>query len=366
MSLSSDEELELINIELALREKTKAESPAAPKGSPITDMAKQVVQATPGIGQAVGMSDALSKLPPEGQRAVTTAAGAELGLPMGALASGAVAATAGGLTEAAQNPKAAVKAVAPVTQAIMAPTAENVLNTITSLTTPKAKEFAKRRAIEFGTAAASGAALKALRGVTASGPISAGVENPALVSGGVRNRILNELGVAKGQAMSGENLVEGQRLMKMLRSPAGQGRLADEAIKAVEEGKKLSNTQLLAYEEALGKVQTKGGTFSDVYQKGRNLIRAQLKEQAPTLFAKKAAARKVFQSMGKGEGNVSLVEAIRHPISSAVHFPGAQRLLGAGTRIGSEAIFPAFVSSANLLSSSLEKLGKSRKRAKGE
>lgn len=342
--------------------KTNKPSPTISNASVI---AKGAMNSVPGISPALDLTSHFAKLSPEAQKAALTAAGAEIGLPAGPVASGAVAATMGGLSEASNNPSTAAKVLSPIVKTALAPTAQSVQDTMNQITSPEAKDFMKRRAVEAGTAAASGAILKGVRGVETEGPISAGIENPKVVFGATRKKILEELGLAKNSAMRGENLAEGQRLMRMLRSPAGQGKLADEAIKAVEDGTKLSNTQLLAYEEALGKVQTKGGTFSHVYKSTRDVIKSQLKEQAPTLAAKKAAARKVFQSEGAGE-TPSLITAITHPIASATHLPGAQRVMGAATRIGAETLMPGFVASSDLLSSTLQNLANKRRKAKGQ
>lgn len=348
-----------------IADRTNKPAPQSSSPGPVMSAIKTAINSNPVTGILDQGSAALAKLPPEAQRGTMAAAGAEIGLPAGPIASGIVSAGAGGLMEAAQNPRKAGEVMTPIIKTALAPTSENVLNTMKEITQPGSGDFMKRRGVEFGTAAAGGAVLKGMRGMKVEGPITAGMENPSLVFKTVRERILNELGDAKAQAMTGESLSEGQRLMKMLRTPGGQGKLADEAIKAVEQQSKLSNTQLLAYEEALGKTQTKGGTFTEVYQGARNAIRSQLKEQAPTLFKYKALARKVFQSQGQGEAATSLIKAIQNPISSAATMPGVQRGIGAGVRTAAEGLFPGFVGSADVLSNSLMNLAKKRKQGQG-
>lgn len=351
--------------DIAARTNKPSPQPPTPP-NPIMTAAKTALNGNPVTGLPAQGSEVMGKLPPEAQRGIMTAAGAEIGLPAGPVASGAASAAMGAMTEVAQNPKQAGQVLAPIIKTALSPTPENVLDTMKDITQPGTADFMKRRAVEFGTAAAGGALLKnGVRATAVDGPLSAGVNSPSLVFKTVRKRIMNELGDAKAAAMTGESLTEGQRLMRMLRTPGGQGKLADEAIKAVENGSKLSNTQLLAYEEALGKTQTKGGTFTEIYQGARTAIRSQLKDQAPTLFKYKALARKVFQSQGQGEATTSLIKAIQNPVSSAATLPGAQRVIGAGIRAGSEALFPGFVGSADVLSSSLLNLARKRKQGQG-
>jgi len=253
MALSEQEELELLNIEIAMREKSQKPT------SPLKAAVQQGIKATPGIGQAVGMSQEINKLPPEAQKALLVTGGAEIGLLGGPMASGAMAALAGGATEAAQNPATASKVISPILKTAINPTPQSVLETIQQVTTPEAKNFMKRRAVEAGTAAASGAALKAVRGVQAEGPFTAGMNKPGLVFKKTREKILEELGMAKNAARVGENAQEAGRLRRMLAiGQAGKVKLAEEAIEGLQKGSKMTNTQLLAYEEALGKVQSKG------------------------------------------------------------------------------------------------------------
>ncbi len=314
-------------------------------------------------------SAALAKLSPEAQRGVMTAAGAEIGLPAGPIASGTTAAAVGAMTEAAQNPKKAIGVMSPMVKTALAPTSENVLETMKQITQPGTGDFLKRRAAEFGTAAAGGALLKgAVRGAEVEGPISAGMNQPSLVFKSVRERILDELGLAKKAAMSDESISEGQRLMKMLRTEGGRGKLADEAIKTVgEQGglKGASNTQLMAYDEALGKVKAKGGTFSHVYDSAQQQVRDALKAQAPTVSKYKALARKVYQAQGVGDAATSLLQAIKNPAGTAATMPGVQRLAGATLRGGAEALFPGFVGSADTLSNAIQNLANKRKNGKG-
>lgn len=355
--------------EIAARtNKPTPQQPSTPP-NPILAAAKTAINGNPLTGIVSQGSDVLSKMPPEAQRGIMTAAGAEIGLPAGPMASGAVSSAMGAMTEAAQNPKKAAQVLVPVLKTAILPTPANVLDTMKDITQPGSADFAKRRAEEFGTAAAGGAMLKGIRGVNVEGPVTAGMNQPGLVFKSVRERILDELGAAKGAAMKGEDLAEGQRLMRLLRTPGGQGRLADEAIKAVEDGTRLSNTQLLAYEEALGKTQTKGGTFTEIYQGARDQIRSQLKDQAPTLFKYKALARKVYQSLGQNEAASSLVNAVKNynPITSMIPTgatSAAGRAMGAGVRTAAEGLFPGFVGSADVLTGALQDLANKRKQVK--
>lgn len=341
--------------------KQQTQSQQQPTSSPLATAVKAGISAAPGIGPAMSLSDQFAKLPPTAQKAIMTSIGAEAGLPAGAMASGAAAATMGGLTEAAQNPSTAVKTIAPIIKTALSSTPQSVSDTVANVSSPAAQDFLKRRAVEGATAAASGGMLKAIRGVTAEGPVTSTIENPSLVLKSTRDKILNELGMAKGAARVGEDAQEASRLRRMLAiGQVGKVKLAEEAVDKVSNNVPMSNTQLLAYEEALGKVQTKGGALSQDYAAARAAVRSQLKEQAPTLFAKKALARKVFLSEGDDKAP-SLIAAVQHPITSTANFPGAQRVLGAATRIGSEALFPGFVSSADMLSSALQNLANARR-----
>lgn len=282
----------------------------------------------------------IAKQDPEIQRGVVSGMAA---LTPGMVTGPVMAAGAGGAIDMANSPVARDVVVEGAKDVLKGNVGNAVMRGVKAVDENKegVKEFAKRRAEEFGTALIPAGLNAAASGVKAVGPVTAAMREPKLISGTVRQRIMAELGMAKEAARAGEDIAEASRLRRLLTiGQAGKVKLAEEAIEAVNSGKKLSNTQLLAYEEALGKTQTKGGTFAHDYDKARKAIRELLKKQAPTLDKFKGMARNVFVSEGQGEKAVSLIDAVQNPVSSAMNFPGAGRMLGAGIRGAAEAAQP--------------------------
>lgn len=348
--------VEVVKKELSKRGVDLDQPPQQSMKDTVMDAIKNAAGGTT-IGGMVKTAQTINSLPAPVQRAAIGGAATAVGDLAGPPGAAAAAAGAGAMMDMAENPQKTAEVLAPLARTALSPTPANVASVGQMATSNQQgiEDFAKRRAIEAATAGGASALTKGFVGLAGkpTGPISATFDNPSLASGGVRQQILTELGVSKDAAMAGDDLAEAARLRAMLGGgPAKNIKLAEEAIDAVKSGKDLTNTQLLAYEEALGKTQSRGGTFANVYKNARTAIREMLKEQAPTVAKYKTLARNVFLAQGEGEAPVtSLIDAIRNPATQAMKNPNIQRALGASTRVGLEAAPPLTASAVAALES---------------
>lgn len=136
---------------------------------------------------------------------------------------------------------------------------------------------------------AAGMALEAytsplsFEGIKATGPFTAGLKQPSSALPGALGRAGDELGAAKRLARVTEDTAEASRLRKMLSKEGGVAKVADEAIKVLERTQHAETTHLLAYREALGRMQAKGGVFADDYKQAFDKVTKLLAERSPEL-----------------------------------------------------------------------------------
>lgn len=180
------------------------------------------------------------------------------------------------------------------------------------------------------------------------------LENPSLVRGSVREKILKELAKSEEIAMKAEVKETGQlaneatRLIRWSQTAAGRRKLAEEAVDVVNKGGDISTQSLLAYEKALGDVASDGQFGSKVYMETRDRVLDLLKKQAPNVAKNKAEALKVFMAEGKAYGKYSdqfgkLVQKLPFvgPMTRAtVGSPLVRRAAGAATRGAFESARP--------------------------
>lgn len=122
--------------------------------------------------------------------------------------------------------------------------------------------------------------------IKAKGPFTAGLKDPSTVLPGNFEKVGEELGKAKQLARLGEKTNDASRFRVMLQKPSGVTKLAEEGKVALESGKDIPVTNLLAYKEALGKAQAEGGTFANDYKIAKDLANELIKAKAPDLSVK--------------------------------------------------------------------------------
>jgi hypothetical protein len=346
----------------AYKTQSSGQQPSAKQGGGVGQAVNSLINtALPGPGALINQ---VANLNPTARRVALTAGLGEMGQAASPLAAGAGAALGGTLADAADDPKAAVGVAGRLGKvaADVAVAPQNIMGDAANVASPSdAAEFAAKRAAEFASAAIPAGIAKGLSSVRAAGPFTAALNEPGLGIPGGPKRALEALGAAKTAARAGEDLGDASRLRKMLSTPGGRIKLSEEAIAASKSGQEVSATQALAYREALGKVQDKGGTFAGDYRVARQYFSSELERLAPGLMKKMGSARKAFLALGRGNEPTGLIEAVANPVANvakALAFPGARAAAGALTRASAEAAVPTATASL----AALESLRKARKK----
>lgn len=138
------------------------------------------------------------------------------------------------------------------------------------------------------------------KGIKARGPFTAGLKDPSTAIPGSFERAGQALNTARGAARAGESASEASRLRVMLQKPAGVTKVAEEAKAALEAGKELTVTQLLAYKDALGQMQARGGAFANDYKMALDLTKELIAKKAPDLA--EATGKMAVNYLAKGNG----------------------------------------------------------------
>lgn len=137
-----------------------------------------------------------------------------------------------------------------------------------------------------------------IENIKASGPFTAGLKNPGTVLPGSFNQAGTELGAAKTVARAGENASDASRLRVMLQKKDGVTKIAEEGKALMEAGKDVPVTNLLAYKQALGEAQARGGTFANDYKIAFDKVNELLLKKAPDLSAKLERMATEFAAKG--------------------------------------------------------------------
>lgn len=119
-----------------------------------------------------------------------------------------------------------------------------------------------------------------------TGPFTAGLKAPETALPGEFNAAGEALGKAKTAARAGEDIKDAARVRGLLSKPAGVGKLAEEALTELKSGKDIPITRLLAYKEAVGKMQAEGGTFANDYAQAQQVASQMIAKKAPDLAEK--------------------------------------------------------------------------------
>lgn len=151
-----------------------------------------------------------------------------------------------------------------------------------------------------GTALEMMAPSLGTKNIKADTPFKAGLKDPSSILPGAFEKVGKEYGSAKSIARMGENVADTTRLRVLLSKPAGVAKVAEEGKAMMESGKEVSVTRLLAYREALGKMQAEGGTFANDYAVAKDKATELLKQKAPDLVAK--MEKMAIQYAAKGDG----------------------------------------------------------------
>jgi hypothetical protein len=178
-------------------------------------------------------------------------------------------------------------------------------------------------------------------GVKPSGPFTAGLAAPETALPGALKSAGQELGAAKIAARAGEDVGEAARLRNLLTKPTGIATVAEEGLKAADKGFTASTpTQLMAYREALGQMQAKGGTFANDYKTAYDAATQALVQKAPELAG--AIKKYAVNALASGGPSASIpwltaamnpaVGATKLGLSAALS-GGAQNLAGAGLNV---------------------------------
>lgn len=230
----------------------------------------------------------------------------------------------------------------------------------------------KNSALQAGAAAATSGALNLVRGVTPTGPMTAGMASPSTALPGNLGRAGKVLGEAKTVATAGEDI---GNLPELLQSGPGIRRLGKAARDAVgtltsAELKALPTSQLLAMRSAVGKLQKVGGEFADEYSKTFKALSDVLREKAPEVMKGKALVHLAKLAKGtKAENQLPYFIGALSPAAGVVKtamMAPVRNVAGAVLRTGLEAAVPAAPVATNLtsqaLSAALNKLGSIRRK----
>lgn len=170
------------------------------------------------------------------------------------------------------------------------------------------------------------------KNIKASNPFMAGVKEPSTALPGTFEKAGQELGAAKIAARSGENAADAARLRVMLQKPAGVTKLAEEGKALLESGKDVPVTRLLAYREALGKVQAEGGSFANDYKVARDAADELLSKKAPELVSKLKKMAVNYAARGNPKASFPWFTFALNPevgLAKAATLPVVQNTLGA-------------------------------------
>jgi len=198
----------------------------------------------------------------------------------------------------------------------------------------------------IGRAAGTGLELltptASLAGVKATGPFTAGLKSPSSAIPGKFEEVAKSYSEAKQLTRLGESASEANRLRKMLGSDAGTRKLADEAIVALQRTQEAEPTHLLAYREALGKMQAKGGTFADDYAKFKDIASDLLKKKSPQLMSEMEKMATQYAAKGEDLSLPWLTFAINPKVGAlkAFNLPYAKNVAGAITSKVAEVVPP--------------------------
>jgi hypothetical protein len=168
-------------------------------------------------------------------------------------------------------------------------------------------------------------------GIEGKTPFTAGMKKPSTAFPFLFEDAGKEYGSAKTLARKGEDTRETFRLMKMLRSDGGSGRLADEARSVLKSGKDVPVTNLLAYRDALGKMQSEGGVFADDYKVYKDMATEMLRKKSPDLVNKMENMALKYASEGKGNRIPWFTLALDPKVGAikSATMPGVQNMMGA-------------------------------------
>lgn len=172
------------------------------------------------------------------------------------------------------------------------------------------------------------------QGMKATNPFMAGVKEPSTALPGAFARAGEELGAAKNVARAGEDTKEAARLRMMLSKPEKVADLAEEALTALDNKKDLSPTQLMAYREALGQMQGRGGTFADDYAKGKKIASGLLQQKSPGVMPKMEKMSTNFVARDNPKKTFPWFTTALDPtvgLMKSATLPGVQNALGAAT-----------------------------------
>lgn len=193
------------------------------------------------------------------------------------------------------------------------------------------------------------------QGMKATSPFMAGVKDPGTALPGAFERAGQELGAAKTVARVGEDPREALRLRAMLSKPAGIAKVAEEGLSAMKSGKDVSTTHLMAYREALGKMQQQGGTFANDYKAAKDVASQMLAKKAPGLMPKMEQMANNYVARDNPKKTFPWFTTALDPtvgLAKATTLPGVQNALGAAASPIPR--FPGQISS--LLNQALKKL----------
>lgn len=136
-----------------------------------------------------------------------------------------------------------------------------------------------------GMAIEAGAGPNPFETIKPTGPFTAGLSHPESAVPGALKESGKVVGETKDLARRLDDPAIAARLRRLLSSPSGVSKVAEEGKAAVEAGKNSSVTELLAYRQALGAMQSKGGTFANDYKNAFDLATEQLAKKAPEVMA---------------------------------------------------------------------------------
>ena len=206
--------------------------------------------------------------------------------------------------------------------------------------------------------------------VEATTPFRAGVRSPSTaipeIPGITRGSFRNAgeaLGKAKELSNAGINSSEVDAVLTRLEDPKKAEKMLTEARQWVNSGMqgKKSIPELMAYQDVLGKAQSEGSKFADVYAKSAKKIADKIAEIAPDLAAKLKTMAINYAARGNPRATIPWFTGALKPAVGVVKsftLPQVQNALGAIAGVGSR--YP--VASSTLLSQALSKLADIRKR----
>lgn len=362
MGLTPQEELELLNTEIAIKEKEQAEPQNNAKAE-LKLLSDTAMNAVPGLKAAMALGNAN----PTVRRAITTGVGEEVGRLAGPVGSAAGAVTGSLAADAADNPETAMKVMGTALKSaipgMQVQAAKETVDLVKDIDPVKAKEAIIDKAVLAGTAATmakiTGKAVKAVKGTDS--PASIAFQEPKLAFDKARKKVLAEFTRLKKNFI---RVDEGGHIADMTAKVATPGQAVEfvaDGYRRIKDGSTaFTNTELIFLREASRKAsKAKGGNISVVAGEVFRNVDRELKKRSPELWAKYKKAERAIKIAGdeKPFGLLEIATAVKAPFLTA-----ASQATGRAAGVAGRGLTESVPAAAALMADQLNKLRNRRKK----